>query len=160
MGRRRRHERRSGPGAPAVEAPVATSDPPAAQEAPQVADPTPATPAPQAATPPPPPAPPAQAGFSLGASDEINGAAIKNLREARGMSIKDVSERTRIRVSTLTALEDERFEDLPDARIYVRGFIRCIAVELGVDPDRAGADYLARWERWRDAQLPAKRRRP
>lgn len=82
----------------------------------------------------------------------FTGQLLKRLRESRGMALKAIADRTRINAQSLAAVEDERFEDLPDAKIYIRGFVRCLATELGLDPDRVASSYLARWDRWHEAQ--------
>lgn len=56
------------------------------------------------------------------------------LREARlrqGLAISDCAEATRIRERYLVAIEDGRFESLPDPA-YVQGFVRAYAAHLGV----------------------------
>lgn len=64
------------------------------------------------------------------------------------MAIEEMSNRTKINIAILRALEDERFEDTPKARVYVRGFVRCMAEEIGLDPDAVAKSYLPRWELW------------
>lgn len=78
----------------------------------------------------------------------ITGERIKKAREERGLSLKEISDRTKISVATLQALEDERYEDMPNARVYVRGFVRCLAEEVGLDKDQVSQSYVPRWERW------------
>jgi cytoskeletal protein RodZ len=56
------------------------------------------------------------------------------LREARlrqGLAISDCAEATRIRERYLVAIEDGRYESLPDPA-YVQGFVRAYAAHLGV----------------------------
>ena len=54
--------------------------------------------------------------------------------------------------------EEERFDELPDAKIYIRGFVRCLALELGLDPERVTTSYLVRWDHWYEGQnFPKKR---
>ena len=62
------------------------------------------------------------------------GAALRDARENRGLSLAEVSARTKIRIEQLRALEDNAFERLPE-RIFVRGFIRAYAREVGLDPE-------------------------
>ena len=45
-----------------------------------------------------------------------DGPLLKQIREARGLALKEVFERTRIGVPTLAAVEEERFADLPSRR--------------------------------------------
>jgi flagellar biosynthesis protein FlhG len=73
------------------------------------------------------------------------GAWLRRCREALGLSLRDLTERTRIRV--LDAIERERFDALPPEP-YLRGYLLSYAQELGV-ADVAGlvACYLARLPR-------------
>lgn len=64
------------------------------------------------------------------------GAYLKSLREERGISLEEISQRTRIAVSNLDFLEKERFELLPP-RAFVKGFIRSYVQELGLNPEEA-----------------------
>lgn len=52
----------------------------------------------------------------------------------RGLDITECAKETFIRARYLTAIEDGRFEDLPDPA-YVMGFVRSYAEYLGVDLD-------------------------
>lgn len=61
------------------------------------------------------------------------GATLRQARLARGLELETVASRTMIRVRYLSALEEERFHDLPgDA--YARGFLREYAKALDLDP--------------------------
>ena len=51
------------------------------------------------------------------------GLFLKQLREARGLSVKDVAERTKVGSFQLQGIEEHRFEVLP-APVYLRGFIK------------------------------------
>lgn len=89
--------------------------------------------------------PPEAGSHAAGAWD---GAALRSAREKAGIAVEDMANRTKINISILRALEEERFEDAPKARVYVRGFIRCVAEEIGLDPDAVARSYVPRWERW------------
>lgn len=60
------------------------------------------------------------------------GALLRERREARGISLDEAVERTRIRRSSLEAMEEDRFGDLP-GDVYVVGFLRSYAGFLGLD---------------------------
>jgi cytoskeletal protein RodZ len=62
------------------------------------------------------------------------GAALRSARTERGISLADLEARTKVRAGYLTALEEERFEHLPPYP-FARGFLRSVAVELGLDPE-------------------------
>ncbi|NLG68077.1 MAG: helix-turn-helix domain-containing protein, partial [Firmicutes bacterium] len=70
------------------------------------------------------------------------GAMLREAREARGLSLQAVSERTRIRAPFLEAIEEGRYEELPGP-VYTRGFLKLYARAVGLDPARV----LAAWER-------------
>ena len=63
-------------------------------------------------------------------------------RERLGLSLRDVADRTRIRVAILDAIENQDIERLPPA-IFTRGFVKAYAREVGLDPRTTAADYAA-----------------
>ena len=62
------------------------------------------------------------------------GELLRSTREAKGVSLEQAEEATRIRRRYLEALEAEDFEQMP-AEVYVRGFLRNYALYLGLDPE-------------------------
>lgn len=86
----------------------------------------------------------------------FTGELLRQIRESQKITLKEISQRTRISVASLAALETEKYEDLPNARVYVRGFVRCLAVEIGLDKDQVSRSYLPRWERWFASQEGAR----
>lgn len=62
------------------------------------------------------------------------GELLRSTREAKGLSLGQAEEATRIRRRYLEALEAEDFEQMP-AEVYVRGFLRNYALYLGLDPE-------------------------
>ncbi len=80
--------------------------------------------------------------------EEAPGPFMKRIREQQGLSLTELSDRTKITKAILSALEDERYDDLPNARIYVWGFVRCFARELELDMDEMASAYVPRWEQW------------
>jgi hypothetical protein len=78
----------------------------------------------------------------------FTGPLLRQIRESQRITLKEVSERTKISVASLSALEEERYDDLPNARVYVRGFVRCLAAEIGLDKDQVSRTYVPRWESW------------
>jgi len=94
-----------------------------------------------------------------GLGDEFRAA-----REARHLSLSDVSEQIHIRSVYLQSLEDEDWKAIA-APVYVRGFIRTYARFLGLDPEHAVARFnitLGDGHKGSDPVLaaPARRRRP
>jgi cytoskeletal protein RodZ len=60
------------------------------------------------------------------------GTYLKQRREARGLSIIDISRATKIKASSLELLEEARLDDLP-AQVFVRGFVSAYAQCVGLD---------------------------
>jgi cytoskeletal protein RodZ len=64
------------------------------------------------------------------------GRLIKNKREERGLSLKTISQQTKIHIGLLENLEADRLDKLP-SKTYVRGFIKSTAKILGLDQEFA-----------------------
>jgi hypothetical protein len=61
------------------------------------------------------------------------GETIADARGAAGLSVNEVSERTRIRETVIRSIEQDDFDAL-GGDLYVRGYLRAIAGVVGVDP--------------------------
>lgn len=70
------------------------------------------------------------------------GATLKREREARRISLREVSSATKIKMRYLEALEQDRFDQLPGG-VFNKGFIRAYAAHVGMDPDAMVALYAA-----------------
>lgn len=68
------------------------------------------------------------------------GASFKQARESRGIPLDEIAIETRISTRFLQAIENEEFHLLPGG-IFNRGFIRTYAERVGLDPEKAVADY-------------------
>jgi cytoskeleton protein RodZ len=68
------------------------------------------------------------------------GERLRVAREARGLSLSEVSEQIRIRTVYLVALEEENWRAI-GAPVYVRGFLRTYARFLGLDPEEVVAQF-------------------
>ena len=62
------------------------------------------------------------------------GEMLRAARERRGLTLKQVSENTKISRSTLTALEGNDVEVLPGG-LFIRAFVRAYAAEVHLDPE-------------------------
>jgi cytoskeletal protein RodZ len=62
------------------------------------------------------------------------GETLRHAREARGLTVTEVSEITKIRARYLEALEREEWRVLPPA-VYALGFVKLYARTLGLDPE-------------------------
>jgi curved DNA-binding protein CbpA len=76
---------------------------------------------------------------------EFTGEALRKARESLGLTLVEVSQRTRIRPQQLESIEAENFDRLPE-RVFVRGFVMSYARELQLDPERVWASYGKRWQ--------------
>jgi len=72
-----------------------------------------------------------------------SGALLKQVREARGMTLQEVSDTTRISVKYLEAIEGDHYDHLPSAT-FVRGYVREMARLLELDDESVVAGYMRR----------------
>ncbi len=75
---------------------------------------------------------------------EFTGPLLRQVREAIGVELREIAERSKIGMAYLQALEAELFPKLP-APVYVRGFLAEYARALGLDVERVKQTYLARY---------------
>lgn len=61
------------------------------------------------------------------------GARLRHAREAKGLSIEEVADRTRIRERIIRAIERDDTDWI--APVYLRGYVRSYASGLGLDPN-------------------------
>jgi hypothetical protein len=104
--------------------------------------------------------PPGEGTVAMPAIDDqtvFTGPILRQVREARGVALKSIAERTKVNALTLAAVEEERYDDLPGVKIYIRGFVRCLAQEIGLDPDKVASSYLERWQDWFEQREVRKR---
>jgi cytoskeletal protein RodZ len=78
------------------------------------------------------------------------GTELKEARDRRGISLRQVATSTKISVGVLESLERGEFSRLPGG-IFSRAFVRSYAIEVGLDPD----DVVARFVVEMDAAKPA-----
>jgi cytoskeleton protein RodZ len=65
---------------------------------------------------------------------ELIGAKLKQARVGANLSLQDISDRTRISLRFLTAIESDDFAALP-GRVYVIGFTKAFARAVGLDEE-------------------------
>lgn len=75
---------------------------------------------------------------------EYTGPLLRQIREAVGVELREIAERSKIGMAYLQALEAELFVKLP-APVYVRGFLAEYGRALGLDVERVKQTYLARY---------------
>ena len=80
----------------------------------------------------------------VGPRTEFTGPLLRQIREAIGVELREIAERSKIGMAYLQALEGEVFAKLP-APVYVRGFLVEYARALGLDAERVKRTYLERF---------------
>jgi hypothetical protein len=104
---------------------------------PPVAAPAPAL----EATPAPPP--PAEPEVPMPEGALWTGEALRRVREARGLTVPQIAERTKVTRHHVENIEAERFGALP-APVYLRGILLSLARELRLDGQKVARAYLDR----------------
>ena len=70
------------------------------------------------------------------------GATLREAREARGISLRQIANATKISKTALEALERNDVSRLPGG-IFTRSFVRSYADEVGLDPEETIREFLA-----------------
>ncbi len=101
---------------------------------------------------------PADPLASLGLPPEtaLLGEVMARVRQVCNLTLEDIADRTKISMFTLRCIEGDAYSDLP-APVYLRGFVKQVAILLRLDGDRAVADYMEAYEAW---QAEEARRNP
>jgi curved DNA-binding protein CbpA len=149
------------PGTPPAEVPAlappaaAPPPPPPGAPLPLTAVATPAAPAPPS---PPIPlrveaGPPVERDVVVAENAAWTGEVLRRVREARGISIQQIAERTRVVRHHIENIEADRFGLLP-APVYLRGILQALARELRLDGQRVARSYLERLQASSQAPSP------
>ena len=72
------------------------------------------------------------------------GAMLREARERRGLSLRQISNATKIAMMTLEALERNDIARLPGG-IFSRSFVRAYAVEVGLDPEVVIEQFMSQF---------------
>jgi cytoskeletal protein RodZ len=72
------------------------------------------------------------------------GGKLRQARERRGISLRQIASSTKIAAAALDALEKNDISKLPGG-IFSRAFVRSYAVEVGLDPDETVREFLERF---------------
>jgi cytoskeletal protein RodZ len=72
------------------------------------------------------------------------GRKLREARERRGMTLRQVAEATRISVRALESLERNDISRLPGG-IFTRAFVRAYAVEVGLTPEEMVQEFIAQF---------------
>src|SRR5881394_2959256 len=70
------------------------------------------------------------------------GRTLREARERRGVSLRQIANATKIAMSALEALERNDISRLPGG-IFSRAFVRSYAIEVGLDPETTIQDFIA-----------------
>jgi cytoskeletal protein RodZ len=81
------------------------------------------------------PAPHATGGF---------GSKLREARERRGITLRQIANATKISISALEALERDDISRLPGG-IFSRAFVRSYAVEVGLEPEETIQNFVAQF---------------
>ena len=77
---------------------------------------------------------------------ETFGSKLRQAREARGISLREVAASTKISITALEGLERNDFMRIPGG-IFRRAFIRAYALQVGLDPETTVKEFLVEIER-------------
>lgn len=69
------------------------------------------------------------------------GSKLREARERKGVSLREIANATKISVRALEALERNDISHLPGG-IFSRSFVRAYAVQAGLDPDQTVDDFV------------------
>ena len=68
------------------------------------------------------------------------GGFLRDARQARGLTLQQVSQQTKIPAGVLDHIEHNRFDKLPGA-VFTKGYLRAFSASVGVDGERAVQEY-------------------
>jgi cytoskeleton protein RodZ len=85
------------------------------------------------------------------------GAELRAAREAKGLSLGTLAQRTRVQPRTLTAIETNNLAAIPP-RPFGRGFVRAYAEEVNLDPERTVQSYFSQFPPAPEPVRPAQSR--
>lgn len=73
--------------------------------------------------------------------DLISGDDLKKMRKAAGIELSEINAVTKISVSVLKSMEENRIESLPPG-LYLKNFLKLYAETLQIDPQKVIGGYL------------------
>lgn len=73
------------------------------------------------------------------------GGKLRQARERRGVSLRQIAASTKIAVVALEALERNDISKLPGG-IFSRAFVKSYATEVGLDPEETVKEFLDRFD--------------
>lgn len=76
-----------------------------------------------------------------GPADGAFGGRLKQARKARGVTLRQIADKTKLSMVALEALERDDISKLPGG-IFTRGFVRSYAAEIGLDPEQTVREFI------------------
>ncbi|MGE3490069.1 MAG: helix-turn-helix domain-containing protein [Vicinamibacterales bacterium] len=73
------------------------------------------------------------------------GARLRHAREQRGLSLRDVANRTKLSIIALRAIERNDFGALPGG-LFPKAYVRMLAAELGLNANELAREYVEQFE--------------
>ncbi len=89
--------------------------------------------------------------IQLGAKEEASGDFLRRVRESTGLDLRTIAEETKIGVTMLHYIEEERIERLP-APVYLKNFVSQYARCLGLQEKKVARSFMTRMERLRSGE--------
>lgn len=83
--------------------------------------------------------------FDISNFSYYDGPTLRKIRLIKKVSVEEIVSETNIRSWYIDSIEQERFDALP-ARLYVKGFLKQIAIYLNLPIDKVLRDYLERYD--------------
>jgi len=83
---------------------------------------------------------PAGIRYRMAVATEFPGALLKEIREFKGIDLADIAVHTKISRQYLQAIEEEDSKHFPEP-VYLRGYLKQYAVEIGLDGERVANHY-------------------
>ena len=87
------------------------------------------------------------------------GKTLRSAREAKGLTITQLAEMTRMTATRIEELENENFANIP-AAIYGRGFVKLYCGALGLDPKPLCDEFTEIFNGNRDVEIRERTNEP
>src|SRR3984893_14962980 len=72
------------------------------------------------------------------------GGKLRDARESRGITLRQIANATKISIGALEALERNDISRLPGG-IFSRAFVRSYAIEVGLEPEETIREFIAQF---------------
>ncbi len=74
---------------------------------------------------------------------KFDGSFLKLVRVYKNITLKELSDFTRIKIDYLHAIENHKYDEFPSSEIYVRGFLTSYARALNLDASKVVGSYMS-----------------